>query len=394
MAVRKFFANKWLQIGLLVVAAAVLILMPSPLPDQLTTYDFQAYWGASHLLSHSDNFTDTDLMLALERSATGFNQDVPLFAWNPPWFLAWFLPLGILGFERASWLWFLVNLGLVFASATMLWRVFASRTETMRRLWLGLIVSFLFLPTLTTLLVGQIAALILFGLAAFLFLDKHDRPFLAGAALALTTAKPHVIYLTLALVLLDLVYRRKWRTIAGFITPILAGTIVTFLLRPSFLADYASLMSGSQLLQRTVVPTPVAYLANVANQPWLRYIGLLILLFSLTVWWRHRRQPDAIDRQRLVVFTLILSLLTTPYAWSFDFILFLVPAIQLVIWLVEGSIPRIHAIFIVGLFVASNVVVFYQRSIQVPEKEFFWFPLVLTALYAWGWWSVAMDNTT
>lgn len=384
MFARKWLTNRWLQISIVVAAAAVLLLMPSPLPDYLTTFDFQAYWGASNLLSRSENFTDPALLLEIERAATGFDQDVPLFAWNPPWFLAWLLPLSIIGFDRASWIWFLINIVLVFSSTVMLWRVFASRDESMRRLWIGLIVSFLFLPTLTTLLVGQIAALILFGVAAFLFFDNSEKPFLAGMALSLTTAKPHVIYLTLALILLDLIYRRQWRTIAGFITPVLAGTIVTFILRPAFLSDYASLMTNSQLLQRTAVPTPVSYLAEMVEQPWLRYAGLLILLGGLFLWWR-RRQPGAIDRSQLVVVTLILSLLTTPYAWSFDFILFLVPALQVAMWIVEDRISRIQAAFIVVFFAAANVAVFYQRSLQAPENEFFWFPLLLAFLYAWGW---------
>jgi hypothetical protein len=380
-----------LQLAILFAAAAILILMPSPLPDYLTTFDFQAYWSASRLLSQSQNFTDQALMLELEQAATGFDQDTPLFAWNPPWFLAWFLPLGVLGFARASWIWFLINIVLVFSSTVMLWRVFASKNESMRRLWVGLIVAFLFLPTLTTLLVGQIAALVLFGIAAFLFFADRRQPFLAGLALALTTAKPHVIYLTLALVLLDLVHRRQWRALGGFVTPILAGTMVTFLLRPGFISDYVSLMTGSRLLQRTTVPTPLAYLAGAFQQPWLRYVGLLILFAGLYFWWTRRRR-GTVDMQQMVVVSLILSLLTTPYAWSFDFILFLVPMLQLALWIVEGRIPRVHAALITPLFVAANVAVFYQRSLQAPENEFFWFPLALTLLYGWGWLSTKSDR--
>ena len=106
--------RKWLQVLILVAAAAVLILMPSPVPDNLLTNDFQAYWGASHLLSRSMNFTDPDLLLEVEQIATGYDQELPLITWNPPWFLAWFLPFGLTNFDRASWLWFLTNIALIF----------------------------------------------------------------------------------------------------------------------------------------------------------------------------------------------------------------------------------------------------------------------------------------
>ena len=73
-------SRKRLQISIIVAAVAVLLLMPSPLPDYLTTFDFQAYWGASRLLSQSQNFTDPVLLLEIEQEATGFDQEVPLFA--------------------------------------------------------------------------------------------------------------------------------------------------------------------------------------------------------------------------------------------------------------------------------------------------------------------------
>jgi hypothetical protein len=247
-----------------------------------------------------------------------------------------------------------------------------------------LILSFLFAPTLTTLLVGQIAALVLFGIAAFLFFEKRGYPFLAGLALALTTAKPHAIYLTLALVLLDLVYRRQWRTLAGFMSPILAGTFVAFFLRPGFISDYVSLMTSSQLLQRTTVPTSLSNLADLVHQPWLRYMGLLLLIVVLVYWWKRRR-PGDICLEQMVVVTLILSLITTPYIWSFDFILLLVPALQVAVWAVEDRLPRIQAAVIALLFVAANFLILRQRSLQAPESEFFWLPLALALLYFWAW---------
>jgi hypothetical protein len=213
---RQRLNRRWLQIALLVAAAAALILMPSPLPGNLLTNDFQAYWGASRLLSRSQNFTDPDLLLEMEQNATGYDQAGPLLTWNPPWFLAWFLPFGVLSFHKASWLWFLANIAQVFASTVMLWQIFARRPDTLRRLWSGLIISFLFLPTLTAVLLGQVAALVLFGIVAFLWFDGRRQPFLAGLALALVTVKPHVVYLLLALVLLELIGRQQWRTLAGF----------------------------------------------------------------------------------------------------------------------------------------------------------------------------------
>jgi energy-converting hydrogenase Eha subunit A len=383
-----FLHNKWLQILILVGAATVLLLMPSPLPDYLTTSEFQAYWGASHLLSQGANFADPDLLLQVEQEATGLEDETALRAWNPPWFSAWFLPLGVTTFARASYLWFLTNIVLLFTSSVMLWQTFTNDPRTMRWLWVGLAVSFLFLPTVTTLLVGQITALILFGIAAFLFLADRGHLFLAGAALSLTTAKPHLLYLTLPLVLLELIVRKQWRTVAGFVTPVLAGSLAAFLLRPSFLSDYVVMMTGSGLVQMTAVPTLSSYLAGLLEIPWLRFVGAALLLVGMILWWRSRRRHP-ISLVQMVEVTLVISLLTTPYAWSFDFILLLVPLLRLTVWSLEGHLPRVHALSIATLAVIANAGFWYQRTAHAPERAYFWFPLVLVVLVGWGWLSVA-----
>ncbi len=383
----KWFTRRWLQVALLVVGAAALLLMPSPAPANLLTNDFQAYWGASHLLSLSQDFTDPDLLLEVEQNATGYDQDRPLLTWNPPWFLAWFLPFGAISFERASWLWFLANITLVFASTVMLWQIFARRPSTMPRLWSGLLISFLFMPTLTSILLGQIAALILFGIVAFLWCQSRQRFFVAGVALSLTTIKPHLVYLLLALVLLELIGRKQWRTLAGFVTPLLAGSLVTFMLRPTFLLEYGALMANNRIIYRITVPTPASFLAELLGLAWLQYAGLLALLGGLLLWWR-RRMRGRLDLVQLVITTLIVSQLTTAYGWSFDFILFLVPALQVAVWAVEGRIPREQTILLSLLFIAANLLFFYQRSLHLQDKTLVWFPVLLSLLYGWVWWSV------
>lgn len=382
----KWPAKKWLQLLIVIAAAAVLLLMPSPLPGNLLTNDFQAYWSASRLLSLSENFTDPDLLLQLEQQHAGFEGEFPLLTWNPPWFLAWFLPFAITSFSKASWLWFLANIILVFASTVMLWQTFASRTSTMRRLWLGLIISFTFLPTLTALLVGQIAALTLLGIAAFLWFEHRRQPFWAGMALALATVKPHVVYLVLTLILLELVFRKQWRTVLGFCVPLVSGTILALILRPTFLLEYGALMTRNRIIYRITVPTPPSYLAERWDLPWLQYIGLVVLLASVVVWWRTR-QRHGIDMVQLVVVGLIASQLTTAYGWSFDFILFLVPVLQVAVWSVESRIPKIRVLALGLALVAANVIFFHQRSLHVQDKELVWFPIVLSLLYGWAWWS-------
>jgi hypothetical protein len=91
---------------------------------------------------------------------------------------------------------------------------------------------------------------------------------------------------------------------------------------------------------------------------------------------------------QLVVTSLIVSLLTTPYGWSFDFILFLVPVLQVAVWATEARISKRQSLLLGFLLIAANVLFLYQRSLHLQDKTLVWFPVLLSLLYGWVWWSV------
>lgn len=378
--------KQWLRIAILVVGVAFLSAMPQPFPTHLAKVDFQAYWGASYLLAHSENFSDPERLLEVQQQLEAWDEETPQMTWNPPWLLVLLLPLTLLTFNRASWIWFLINIALVFTSTLSLWSLYVSQPETRRRIGWGLLMSFAFLPTVTTFLVGQVSSLVLFGLVAFLHFEHQRRPFYAGIALALTTIKPHLVYITLPLILLEMLRRRQWRTVTGFFMPLVLGVAITFLFRPTFLAEYFSTMSSGSLLYRTV-PTLSFFLSRITGWIGIRLMGIVVLPIVLLYWrqrWRHN-SPNLPD---LMAVTLFLSVITAPFGWSFDVIVLLVPLLQMLVWIVEGKVPRDRSLAILLLFVATNCVTLYQRSLQLRDDYFFWFPIALACLYVWAWLSL------
>jgi hypothetical protein len=235
-------------------------------------------------------------------------------------------------------------------------------------------------------LVGQITAVVLFGLAGFLYFERQDKPFAAGFCLALTTAKPHLIYITLALLLLELAWQRRFRVIAGFLLPIAIGLMAALVLRPGFIPEYLNTMSNSALLGRTSVPTLAFMLSTISSLPWLRFMGVAIGFLSIALWWPHRDRRS-IDMPDMVIATILISVLTTPFAWSFDALILLVPLQRLIVWAVEDRISRVQSLASLALFMIVNATAFYQRSQQAPERDFFWVPVAVGILYLWGWWS-------
>ncbi|MCP4425457.1 MAG: DUF2029 domain-containing protein [Chloroflexi bacterium] len=381
--------KSWRQVGLgllALVGLIALVLMPQPLPAHLLKFDFQAYWGASYLLGHSQNFSDPDLLLEVQQTFTGRQDETAQMTWNPPWLLVLFLPYTWLPFAKASWIWFLTNLGLLFASVVLLWRLFASQEKTDGKIGWGFAVAFLFMPTLATILVGQITALVLFGLAGFLFFECNERPFderpfAAGLALSLTTIKPHLVYITLPLIVIEMLRRKQWRFVVGLVAFPALGTIITFVLRPSFLSEYFSTVTGSSLLQRTV-PTIGYVLGKLFNWPGFLLMGIVIL--PLAVIWLLRRKPP-VDLFDLTAVTLLISIMTAPYGWSFDIIVLLVPILRLLVWMVEGQLNRLHVLGITAMFIIVNALIIYIRKFPLEDDIFFWVAPVLALLYGWGW---------
>jgi hypothetical protein len=228
--IQKFFA--WIFILTLLIYA---LFAPVPIPRSTGIGDFRAYWSAVYLLAGSQNFSDPDLLLQVEREETGWVRNYTILTWNPPWLLTLLLPYTLASYWRAVWLWMLTNILIVFIGSVMVWQATAVSHKSRRYWFIAPIIGLLFTPTLAALHMGQVSTLIFFGLALYLYLIQQKRPFAAGIGLALTLVKPHLVYITLPLLLLDALRQRNWRTILGMCVTLEGLTAVVFLFAPPFL---------------------------------------------------------------------------------------------------------------------------------------------------------------
>ena len=373
-----------IKITLLALCVIIIVLLPQPFPAHLLKADFQIYWSASYLLKEGENFSDSVRLLEVQQQLSGWDDtENVLVTWNPPWFLAWLIPFTLLEFDRASWIWFLINLSLLFASTTLLWLLSAQSPRGQRKSWIGIVIAILFMPTLTTLLVGQITTLVLFGLIGFLYFNKQGSYLYAGLLLSLTSIKPHLVYVILPIILLDALIRTRWRIIIGFLIPIGIGTAIALFLRPTFMVEYFLLMNSGRVL-KYAPPTLSVALSSWLNLPWIQLMGLIILPLCLLVWWFQWRDKN-ISWLNLMSVAVFISVITAPYGWSFDVIILLIPILQCLIWIMEKQIPFISTLLIGLAYILSNSILFYQRSIGLSEEAYFWFPLVLLGLYVWCW---------
>ncbi len=369
---------QWSVLGLVCV---LLLALRLPLPPSIGAIDFRAYWSAGYLLQHGENFADPSRLFQVERDLTMWSEGYPMITWNPPWLLPLLIPYTWVSFARAAWWWLLTNIALVFGSAVVLWQLSASSDRTRRLTWLAPLIAFAYSPTLVALVAGQVNLIVLAGLAAFLFFRDRHQDARAGVSLALTLVKFHLDYLTLAIVLLDDLRMRRWRALAGFFGTLLVLTAIVFVLRPSFLLDYAATIGGGGLLDYQT-PTLGAVLAALAGWNGFKLIGIAILPLVIVVWWRAGSRWDF---RTWIDATLIVSVITAPFGWSYDFVVLLVPLSRVMVWIAERKFKRADALAIVVSLLIVDGLMYYQRVVGSLESSFFWVPLVLAAVYAYAW---------
>lgn len=367
-----------MRLGLLFVCVMLLLIMPPVLPSRIGQIDFPAYWSASYLLARGENFGDPARLLEIEQTLTTWPETYAMLTWNPPWLLALLLPYTLVPFERAAWWWMLTNIALVSISALMLWQMCAPIATTRRMMPFAPVFAFTFAPTLTALIAGQVNTLVLTGIAGYLFFRQRQQYGWAGIFLALTMVKPHLVYVTVPLALYVELRQQNWRVLAGFLGTLSALTLIVFLRRPLFLLDYATTVEGGRLFEY-VTPTLGGILALLFG--WDGWKLMAVMILPLALWYAHRSKTFTMPR--LVEATLIISMITAPFGWSYDFIILLVPLFTILTWLMEGVIARSEIIIISGLMVLANALIFYQRVLSPPEFYFFWIPLVVAGIYAW-----------
>jgi len=347
------------------------IILKSPIPEStnIGTGDFRPYWSASYLLANAQDFSDPGLMDNIERTLTGWNKPFTMMAWFAPTGLVILLPFTFLPFEKAAFFWLLSNILVLSATAILLW------SDVKRKIWIPLLAVFAFPMTLLSLYVGQINTLVLFGLAVFISLRKPEQQYLRGIGLALTTIKPHLVILTLPLIILDCIYHKQWKILIGFFGSLLVCSVILFALYPSWPISFWNLVSsGMSTIRET--PTISGLIAFTTGQTWGKWLWIPGLLFAISVWWFCK---ENLNSQKMFLILIPLSLLISPIGWGYDQIILLSTIIFILRQLKLIEIIKKMKVIIICLF-SIYVVIFILRIFGPNEVWFFWVPLFIGTL--------------
>jgi hypothetical protein len=362
------------MIVLVIFCIVVFLMMPIPIPAEVSVIDFRPYWSSSFLLAHRQDFGDLSQLDAIERSLTGWREPYTMYAWFAPTGNLILLPYTLFSFPRAAYYWFITNIIVVFSSAVLLWHNIKVRP------WVPVVIIFCLYSTLDSLYVGQVNTLVLLGLALFLFFIEKQYEFAAGASLVLTTIKPHLVIIALPLSILNIIWRKQWSALAGFISTLILCFLLLFILYPSWpISFWQVVTSGMSGFRES--PTIPGLLVH-AGQGYGRWLWIPGLFLAILFWWRRK---NGIDQRILIDLSILLGIIVSPIGWSYDQIVLIIPLLHLVEWMMSNLLAHKTTITIAWILLVANLLSFYEHTFSISDVWFFWIPFIVIFVYVIAW---------
>jgi hypothetical protein len=347
---------------------------------RVTGRDSIAYWAAGKLLVHRQNPYSAASVLALERTQ-GYAANKPLVLRTPPWSLWIVLPLGLLPAYWAWVLWLAILLASLAISMRVSWRMYGDGPPRPPNAFL--LAGYLFAPVVACLVAAQMGMVLLLGIALFLLLEENH-PFLAGAALVIPLAKPHIFTLLWPILAVWIVTRRKWSLLGGVATAFLLAHSIAVAFDPAIFQQYRQMLQ-QEAIQHQFIPALSGMIRALFFRRffWVQFVPVVLgLIWSARYYWKNRRIWNW-RQQGLVV--LVASLLTTPYSWVTDEAVLLPAILQGVVWVSRAKL-KVRSQLLILLFVFLDLLLLLIVRAQIPPATgiYFWSSLVW---FSWYWYA-------
>lgn len=288
---------------LLILSLVFAAVLASIFNIGLSPGDLLSFWAAGRVALAGGNPYDLNLVTAeIVNFDPSLVKLMPVY--NPPWAFSLIILMGLIPFSLLGNVWFVLSLGLI---------VYCFFLITDRPNLYSYLVLFSFSPIYVALYLGQLVPVILLFLVLAYVFFQNNRPILGSLALAGTLIKPHLFILTYLFWLR--VYHRNPLAIATFLGTFLAISIVPIFFVPD--------IYGFFLAKASVIPTewknPVlgAWLIELSGVHWARFLPCLVGVTSIVF-----LSPKIFSREFFVI-SVTLSLIASPYAWTYDYIILL-----------------------------------------------------------------------
>lgn len=291
--------------------------------------DFMFHWLGGRAALDGVDFYDPQAWEALHVRYAGVYRDNPIFLyWLPVAYL--FAPFALLPVRISAALWLLCSEAMLIFAIARFWNDLPlPRVPGLRLLVVFLFV--LFEPVLVILWTGQYSMLMLF-LAVLLYgCLRRGRDAWTGLCLMLLCLRPNPAVLLIPLVLLWLLWQKRWRALAWFGASSAVVALASELASPGWFVRWLgfTLGSGGKLsyyINYTPTLWGMVYDALGQAPAAVRLITTLALCAGLlAASFFVLRRANQLNFGAVLSTAITLSLLLTLYAWNYDQVLLLLP---------------------------------------------------------------------
>ncbi len=370
-----------LIIWILLIISGVVLVRLAPIltkPEYLRSDDFIRFWASGNLNVHSENPYDPARieLLQIQEGSLPATLSTSSIMLNPPWVISILMPFGLFDYPISRLLWLIISIMLVILSSLLVWRIYSG---SLKLRWLIFLVVITFAPTISVLEKGQIGGVLLLGIAGFLYFTGVDRnDWLAGISLAVVAFKPQLILLFWLVLLLWLIQERRGLIFISAIITIFSLTMLAFGVNPHIIQQYISMLQTYQISD-WATPTIGSYIRYFwlgTDNFWVQFIPSLAGgVWMIYHWYKHHTTWNWLNELPKV---LLVSLLTSPYSWTYDLVI-LLPAILLAVVWITSDWKRWSTLLLVVIFLVINAL---DLLLHMKLDEF-WFIWMVPALFIW-----------
>jgi len=346
---------------LILLAASMFIALRSVARSQTDFYN--NLWAPVHLLVQS----------ASPYNMSSLQPELPAL-WMPM-AVGFFSFLGFFNFETAQQIWFALNV----AGMAALLYLSMPDLRFIPTLLAGLFFAYFFPPVINHFALGQVSILAASSLLMAVKLVEK-RPWLSAFFLALGMTKPQIGFLVAFGLCVHLFQVGGFKCILNYglqtFLAVLTLSLPLFIAEPNWIPDFiASLQSNTfQWTHPSILSQLDNWLGNWKYIPW----GVLFLGILWTVTWLWRKFPP----KTAALWTLALTVLVTPYVWSWDFVLLL----PLFVYTFSISNWKGKALLTAGYSLAWAGMAVIQLSTDFHNSRFWWVPISFMGLLALTVW--------
>jgi hypothetical protein len=332
-----------------------------------TVWDFYQLWYGARalLLEHRDPY-DPQVTLEMQQALYGRpalpSEGQPAFYYPMPVLLL-VAPFALIPYPLAAAAWLcLLLFALTAAVGVALWGL-KWRASQHGRAALVLCALALF-PVLWSVLLGQVAALLLLPLNAGLAALLHKRDKLAGVCLALSALKPQMVYLLLPVLGVWALFNRRWHLLGTFVATLIALSGVSWLLLPAWPARFLASVTHYATISPFAAPLQILFegwLGLSIRWLWIG-VGIVLLGGCLAIWLRAREESARVAWAASA--TLIVSALVIPRIGMINQLNLLWPALVVVhrMWFRRGwggitSVALLVVMVVVPWMVAATITI-------------------------------------